>query len=77
MYLTPKMQPSKAVAFWRGGARQRKKEYPYRCSDWSGLCDDEREVVRMGNGRGAKVLRFVVCAVITALVMLLTAPKAC
>ena len=36
-----------------------------------------REVVRMGNGRGAKVLRFVVCVVITILVMLLTAPKAC
>ena len=36
-----------------------------------------REVVLMGNGRGMKVLRFVVCAVITVLVMLLTAPKAC
>ena len=36
-----------------------------------------REVVQMGNGRRAKVLRFVVCAAITVLVMLLTAPKAC
>jgi len=35
------------------------------------------EVVQMGNGRGMKVLRFVVCAAITVLVMLLTAPKAC
>ena len=31
----------------------------------------------MGNGRRAKALRFVVCAVITILVMLLTAPKVC
>ena len=31
----------------------------------------------MGNGRWMKILRFVVCAGITILVMLLTAPKAC
>lgn len=31
----------------------------------------------MGNGRGMKVLRFVVSMVITILVMLLIAPKAC
>ena len=31
----------------------------------------------MGDGRWTKVLRFVVCVVITILVMLLTAPKAC
>lgn len=36
-----------------------------------------REVVLMGNGRWAKALRFLVCAVITILVMLLTTPKAC
>lgn len=35
------------------------------------------EVVRMGNGRWVKTLRFVVCVLITILVMVLTAPKAC
>ena len=24
----PKMQPSEAATFWRGGARERKEEYP-------------------------------------------------
>ena len=36
-----------------------------------------REVVRMGNGRGAKVLRFVVCVVITILVMLQIGRASC
>ena len=31
----------------------------------------------MGNGRGMKVLRFVVSVIITILVLILTAPKAC
>jgi len=31
----------------------------------------------MGKERWMKILRFVVCVIITLLVMLLTAPKAC
>jgi hypothetical protein len=31
----------------------------------------------MGHGRWAKVLRFLVCLLITMLVMIYTAPKAC
>lgn len=31
----------------------------------------------MGNGRGAKVLRYIVCFIIALALMLLTAQKAC
>ena len=34
-------------------------------------------VMRMGNGRGAKVLRYIVCFIIALALMLLTAQKAC
>ena len=41
LYPAPKTQPGNAAAFWRGEARERKKECPQGRSDWSGLCDDE------------------------------------
>ena len=41
----------------------------------SGLCGEE--VMRMGDGRWTKVLRFVVCFILTLLVMIYITPKAC
>lgn len=35
------------------------------------------EVVRMGNGRWAQALRYIVCFIIALLVMIATAQKAC
>ncbi len=34
-------------------------------------------VMLMGNGRGAKALRFLVCFIITFLVLIYISPKAC
>ena len=36
-----------------------------------------REVMPMGNGRWAKVLRFLVCFIIIFLMMVYISPKAC
>ena len=59
-------QKEGAVTYWRLAHRY----YPEAKSN-------KGEVVQMGNGRWTNVLRFVVCVVVTLMVMLLTAPTAC
>ena len=75
-HFLPERGPSKAFGFaGRRDARKQCEKCPEGRFERSGLCGEE--VMRMGDGRWTKVLRFVVCFILTLLVMIYITPKAC
>nr|DAH14780.1 MAG TPA: Solute carrier family 3 member 2 N-terminus [Caudoviricetes sp.] len=68
--------PAKPACFvGRRDARKQSEECLKRRSERSGLCGEE--VMRMGDGRWAKALRFLTCLLIILVVMVYISPKAC